>query len=128
MYHRTMKTGKFLVGLSALVLMISGCAGTSSPDGPTQVDENPAVADTRCDEANQTADQWGSRMKYLNERYDKITAEDPTDENFAEVITEVNDISSEKNTLTQQILYIIVDNPQCFSPADVAWARSLLDS
>ncbi len=123
-----MKTGSFLVGLSALVLTISGCSATSSPDDPTQVNENPAVADTRCDEANRTADQWGSRMKYLNERYEFLVREDPTDEEFAAHLAEVNDLSSEKNTLTQQILYIIVDNPQCFSPADVAWARSLLDS
>jgi ABC-type Fe3+-hydroxamate transport system substrate-binding protein len=122
-----MRIRGLFVGLSVLALTISGCSSTSNSNEATQTTEKPAVADTRCNEANQTIDQSETRVNYLNERHDELSIKDPTDEEFGELIREINEITSERYTTLRQVYYIIIDNPQCFTPADVAWARSSLE-
>lgn len=112
-----------LAGLSAVVVIICGCTANSDSVSPVQGNENQAAADDGCDEVIATADEWGSLYKSMLKTLDEMVVPDRTrDELYAYM-----DLVDEQQDLYSRIIYIVADNPQCFSPGEVAEARVLRD-
>jgi len=117
-----MKIRGLFVGLSVLALTISGCSSTSNSDEATQVTKNQEVADDRCAYILQTADEWFAEIEAQRARYDKWLSGKRSPGKWMEA----EEVRLETQPMTERFVYLIIDNPNCFSPADVAQARVTL--
>ena len=134
--------GRTVAWLSAVALLVSACAASENSYTPRSdsVDENSSSNSTvtessdPCAKVNEASEKLLSEVSTAQERYDELQ------ETFAEEQRQGyghsrNDLIEadrlERQTLPQlalSIAYLIVDNPDCRSPDEVARARAFIDA
>jgi hypothetical protein len=117
--------GITLAGLSAVATLLIGCAPDSSQVDVTQVAESEALSVNECDEVIATSQDYSDRLNQLTKMIDKaIQIEEPTRREIGNQVQMVG----EREKMSTLIIYIVADNPQCFSPGLVAEARLKRDA
>ena len=120
-----MRAARTTAGLSVVAMILVGCTTDSSQVDVTQVPESQAIPVNRCDEVGRTAQKYRDRINELTKMIDKaIQIEEPTKPERANQYA----IVREREKTLNLIVYIVADNPQCFSVEDVAYARSQRDA
>lgn len=120
-----MRAGIALAGLSVVATLFIGCTPESSQVDVTQVGESGATSVNECDEVIATSKDYSDRINELTKMIDKaIQIEEPTRREIGNQLQMVG----EREKMSTLIVYIVADNPQCFSAGLVAEARLKRDA
>ena len=114
-----------MAGLSVSAMILIGCSTDSGQVDVTQVAESEALSANECDEVIETSQDYRDRTNELTKMIDKaIQIEEPTKPEWASQMQLVR----ERKKMSTLIVYIVADNPQCFSAGLVAEARLKRDA
>lgn len=120
-----MHAGITLVGLSVVATLFMGCTPESGQKDATQVAKSEATSVNECDEVIATSREYSLRINELTGIIDElIRIEEPTKPEWANQMQMVR----ERKKMSTLSVYIVADNPQCFSAGLVAEARLQRDA
>jgi hypothetical protein len=110
---------KRIIGFSMLLLLGVSCSTASSPKLPSPAQVLADSVKARCDKIVANKDEF---LKNSGSDYDVeiMKYKDPTDKKKEEV--------RRSSWSFRALNYLMVQNPSCFEPVDVAWAQFWIDS